>query len=76
MSYDPEPQPPWPADDAVITGLPCEDHIAELLNLCEEFFRHASPAVHTELRQFLTEHGYHSIAGLGAFLDSLAFTAV
>jgi hypothetical protein len=33
------------------------------------------PIVHTELRQFLTEHGYHR-SGLGWFLDALGFTTL
>jgi hypothetical protein len=40
--------------------------------LCEESLRQASPIVHTELRQFLTEHGHHG--GLGWFLDALGLT--
>jgi hypothetical protein len=36
-------------------------------------FRQASPVVHTELRQFLTEH--HP-GGLGWFLDTLGFTTL
>jgi hypothetical protein len=44
----------------------------ELLELCEGFLRQASPIVHTELRQFLTENGYRP-GGLGWFLDSLGF---
>ena len=60
----PEPEP-----DAQISVPP--EHITELLELCEQFFRQASPSVHTELRQFLTEHGHHG--GLGWFLDALSF---
>jgi hypothetical protein len=40
-----------------------------------EFFRQAGPIAHTELRQFLTEHGYHH-GGLGWFLDALGFTTL
>lgn len=32
--------------------------IDELLGLCEEFFRQAGPFAHSELSQFLTEHGH------------------
>jgi len=35
--------------------VPPEQITTELLELCEEFFRHASPIVQTELSQFLTE---------------------
>jgi hypothetical protein len=54
-------------------GVPPEQITAELLELCAEFLRQASPIVHTELRQFLTEHGHHH-GGLGWFLDALGFT--
>lgn len=47
--------------------------LAELLGTCDAFLRTASPAVHAELRQFLTAHGYHPAAGLPAFLDQLQF---
>jgi hypothetical protein len=51
------------------------EHITpELLELCEEFLRQASPLVHTELRQFLTERGHQS--GMGWFLDALGFTTL
>ena len=47
----------------------------ELFELCEEFFRHASPIVQTELSLFLIENGYRS-GGLGWFLDALGFTTL
>jgi hypothetical protein len=56
-------------------NVPAEQITAELLELCEEFLRQASPIVHTELRQFLTAHGYH-LGGLGWFLDALGFTCL
>jgi hypothetical protein len=62
-----------PDPDAQI-GVPAEQITTELLELCEEFLRQASPTVHTELRQFLTEHGHHG--GLGWFLDALGFTVL
>ena len=49
--------------------------VGELLNLCDEFFRAASPRVHAELRHFLTAHGHHPQAGLNTFIDLLSFTA-
>jgi hypothetical protein len=49
--------------------------LSNRLELCAEFLRHASPIVHTELRQFLTEHGYQH-GGLGWFLDALDFTTL
>jgi hypothetical protein len=36
--------------------------------------RAPSPTVHTELREFLAEHGHHG--GLGWFLDALGFTTL
>ena len=43
-------------------------------HLKSEFLRGASPIVHTELRQFLTERGHHG--GLGWFIDALSFTTL
>jgi len=59
---------PDPADPDVRFGVAPEQITTELLELCEEFFRHASPIVHTELGQFLTEHGHSG--GLGWLLDT------
>lgn len=64
-----------PDDGAVLVGVPGDAITAELLGLCDGFFRHASPAVHAELRQFLTGRGYHPIAGHGWFVDALGFSA-
>jgi hypothetical protein len=61
-------------DPDVQFGVPPEQLTTELLELCEQFFREASPTVHTELRRFLTEHGHHG--GLGWFLDALGFTTL
>jgi hypothetical protein len=63
-----------PDDGAVLVGVAREVLTAELLGLCDEFFRHANPAVHTELRRFLTDHGHHRATGLGWFIDSLGLT--
>jgi hypothetical protein len=65
---------PDPADPDVQFGVAPEQIATELVELCDEFFRQASPIVHAELRQFLTEHGHNS--GLDWFLDALSFTAV
>ena len=54
---------PDPADPDVQFGVAPEQITTELLELCEEFFRHASPAVHGELSQFLTEHVHTAISG-------------
>jgi hypothetical protein len=64
---------PDPADPDVEYGIPPEQITTELLELCEQFLRQASPLVHTELDEFLTtKHGHHG--GLGWFLDALGFT--
>lgn len=63
----PDPDAQFSVPPAQITG--------ELLQLCAEFLRQASPTVHTELRQFLTENGYHA-GGLGWFVDILGFTTL
>jgi len=76
MRLDPDPRYE-PGDDAMIIGTPREDTTAELLGLCEEFFRcHASPQTHAELREFLTSRGYHPVTGLGGFIDALGFAAL
>jgi hypothetical protein len=73
MHYDFHPvDAPDPNDPDVQFGVAPEQITTELLELCEQFFRQASPAVHTELRQFLTEHGHYG--DLGWFLDALGFT--
>ena len=60
------------ADPGVKFGVAPQQITTELLELYEQFFRQASPTVHTELSRFLTEHGHHG--GLGWFLDALGFT--
>lgn len=78
VSHQPEPRPPWPHDsvgtgEASVIG----DPTGEVLGLCDEFFRsHASPAVHAELRRFLTDLGHHPVAGLGGFLTELSVAAL
>ena len=63
--------------DSVLDDTAGQTTTAELLGLCDEFFRcHASPIVHAELRQFLTHRGQHPIAGHGAFIDRLGFAAM
>jgi hypothetical protein len=69
-----ESQPPDAPDPDAQVSVPPEQITTELLELCDEFFRQASPIVHTELRQFLTDHGHHG--GLGWFLDALRFTTL
>jgi hypothetical protein len=56
-------------------GVAPEQITTELLELCKEFLRQASPIVHAELREFLTENGYRT-GGLGWFLDALGFTTL
>jgi hypothetical protein len=76
MHYEFQPaDAPDPADPDVEYGVASEQITTELLELCEQFLRQASPIVHTELRQFLTENGYHN-GGLGWFIDALSFTTL
>jgi hypothetical protein len=63
-------------DEGAVLAAPRETTTAELLGLCDEFFRQTSPAVHTELRKFLTERGHHPNTSLGAFLDGLGFATL
>jgi hypothetical protein len=65
---------PDPADPDAQFGVAPEQITTELLELCEQFFRQASTIVHTELGQFLNEHGHPG--GLGWFLDALGFTTL
>jgi hypothetical protein len=75
--------PTWtgahPPDDLSPTLDPAEGpsrtHLLELLGICADFLDTAGPAVHDELRAFLTARGDHPIAGLPAFLDRLTLTA-
>jgi hypothetical protein len=66
---------PYPADADVQFGAPPEQVTTELLELCEQFLRQASPIVHTELSDFLTENGYRP-GSLGSLLDTLGFTTL
>jgi hypothetical protein len=65
---------PDPNDPDVQFSVAPEQITTELLEICEQFLRQASPTVHTELRQFLAEHGH--LGGLGWFLDALGFTTL
>ena len=67
-------QPADAPDPDAQFSVPPEQITAELLELCDEFLRQASPLVHTELREFLTEHGHHG--DLGWFIDVLGFTTL
>jgi len=74
LQNDPEQEPP---DDAVEDRVDERDHLAELLELTDEFFRQASPQVRAELALFLTtQHGWSPECGLHAYLDSVSFTAL
>ena len=67
----PDQSPPVAADFG-----PSHDAItAELLDRTWQFLTHASPTLRAELGQFLTDHGQHSVAGLGAFLDYVRLSA-
>ncbi|MGW3473412.1 hypothetical protein ACWDKQ_34290 [Saccharopolyspora sp. NPDC000995] len=75
FTHDPNEIPP---EDADIAGHANEfDHLTGLLELTDEFFRHASPQVRAELALFLTtQRGWHPETGLHAYLDFLSFTAL
>jgi hypothetical protein len=60
-----------PVPDAEFSVAPGQI-TADVLQICEKFVRQASPLVHSELRQFLREHGYEG--DLGWLIDSLGFT--
>jgi hypothetical protein len=60
---------PDPNDPDVQYGIAPGQITTELLELCEQFFRYASPMGHCELHQFLTEHG-HSVAPGGSSMLS------
>ena len=70
LEFAPAPEP----DPDVQFGVAPDQITTELLELCEQFLRQASPIVHTELSQFLAEHGQHG--GLGWFLDAFGFTTL
>jgi hypothetical protein len=65
---------PDPDDPDVQLNVAPERITMELLALCEEFIRQASPIVHGEMRQFLTQHGHPG--GLGWFLDALGSSSL
>jgi hypothetical protein len=52
-----------------------EELIAELLGLCDDFFRAAGPVVPEELRAFLISRGVGRRARPGWFIDVLGFAA-
>ena len=75
MHYELTPaDAPDPDDPDVVFGVPPEQITTELLGLCEQFFRHAGPAVHAELDQFLTAHAHPG--GIGWFIDALGFATL
>lgn len=61
-----------PGPDAEF-GVPAHQITTELVGLCDEFLRQASPAVHAELLRFLDERGYRG--DLGWFIDALGITS-
>ena len=50
------------------------DHqqLQQLLQICEDYFRHADPATHTDLDAVLRRH--HVTGGPGWLIDMLALT--
>lgn len=62
---------PDPDDPDVHYSVAPNQITAEVLILCEKFFRHASPVVRTEVDQFLIQRGHHG--GFGWLLDAVGF---
>ena len=48
------------------------ERLLELLQICEDYFRHADPATHTELDKVLRRH--HVTGGPGWLIDMLGLT--
>lgn len=53
-------------------GEPADDLLPTILGICEDFFTHASPAVHHELDTVL--RAYDISGGPGWLIDTLALT--
>jgi len=69
-AYPRPDQPPVAVPATVVTST------IQTLQHFEEFFRrHASAAVHTELRAFCIKQGWHGVCGAEALLDDLGWDA-
>lgn len=76
MHLEPEPSHA-PNDETRLAASTDEHTAAELLKLCDEFFRcHASPQVHAELSTFLTARGHHPTTSPDWFIDAVGFAAL
>lgn len=54
------------------TGTDHQQQLQELLQICEDYFRHAGPATHTDLDTVLRAH--HITGGPGWLIDMLGLT--
>jgi hypothetical protein len=77
ITYAERPSDAYPEPEtAVIVSDRAISSAIETLNRFEDFFRrHASPAVHNELRTYVAGLGWHPITGTEALLDNLGFDA-
>jgi hypothetical protein len=49
-----------------------DEQLQQLLHICEDYFRHARPATHSEIDAILREHGI--TGGPGWLIDMLGLT--
>ena len=77
-AYPIPPEDAYPLLDEAPMAVPAMvvTSTIQTLQRFEEFFRrHASAAVHTELRAFCTAQGWHGVCGAQAMLDDLGWNA-
>lgn len=55
-----------------MTTTATDHQLRELLQICEDYFRHAGPATHAELDKVLRRH--HITGGPGWLIDMLGLT--
>jgi hypothetical protein len=75
-TYPPEDAYPLPDEPPLVVPARVVAATIETLGRFEEFFRrHASAAVHAELRTFCIKQGWHGVCGAEALLDDLGWDA-
>jgi hypothetical protein len=77
-AYPTPPEDAYPLPDEAPVAVPATvvASTVQTLQHFEEFFRrHASAAVHAELRAFCVTQGWHSVCGAEALLDDLGWDA-
>jgi hypothetical protein len=75
-AYPTPPEDAYPLPDEPPVAVPATvvTSTIQTLQRFEEFFRrHASAAVHTELRTFCIKQGWHGVCGAEALLDDLGW---